>query len=167
MIYYDVPIIVLSAISSVFIAGGEGYLNKQVVQVATCVMSLLVGVIGALKKFFRIDENREQCLETYKDLFRMFCELSIILDMPQDARPGDAQQYSTETANKYAEIMQRALVLEHNRVRKNPIYDDSNPLSDERRRKIFGGVSIKRLQRTFSKRSDGSDTERGNVDATP
>jgi hypothetical protein len=164
MIYYDVPVIVLSAISSVFIAGGEGYLSKMVVQIATCVMSLLVGVIGSLKKFFRVDENRDQCLETYKDLFRMFCELSIMLDMPKEARPGDPQQYSTETANKYAEIMQRALVLEHNRVRRNPIYDDTRPLSPDKRKRIFGVVSLSGLSRTLSRKSDESEPVHDNVD---
>jgi hypothetical protein len=138
MVYYDVPIIVLSAVSSVFIAGGESYLDKQTVQVTTCVMSLCVGVIGALKKFFRVDENREQCLETYKDLFRMFCELSLVIDMPQHTRPGDPQQFSTETASRYAEIMQRSMVLEHDRVKRNPIYDDSRPLPIEKKRSIFG-----------------------------
>ena len=137
MVYYDVPIIVLSSVSSVFIAGGEAYLDKSTVQVLTCIMSLCVGIIGALKKFFRVDENREQCLETYKDLFRMFCELAIVMDMPSLTRPGDPQQYSTETASKYAEIMQRSLVLEGQRTKYNPIYDDHHPLPLEKKRSIF------------------------------
>lgn len=161
--YYDVPIIVLSAISSVFIAGGEAYLNKTIVQISTCVMSLLVGIIGALKKFFRVDENREQCLETYKDLFRMFCELSIMLDMPESARPGDPQQYSTESASKYAEIMQRAMVLEYGRVMKNPIYDDTNPFKNAKRRSFFE----RSLTRTRSHSPEISIAVRDNVDIAP
>jgi hypothetical protein len=161
--YYDVPIIVLSSISSVFIAGGESYVSKNVVQISTCIMSLLTGVIGALKKFFRVDENREQCLETYKDLFRMFCELSIMLDMPEGARPGDPQQYSTESANKYAEIMQRAMVLEHGRVRKNPIYNDSNPMDVEKRK----GILERMISRTRSNSPQATTSVRDNVDIVP
>ena len=154
LLYYDVPIIVLSAVSSVFIAGAEGYLDKTVVQVTTCVMSLLVGVIGALKKLLKIDENREQCLETYKDLFRLFCELSMVLDMPPSTRPGDPQQYATETANRYSEIMQRSLVLEERRVMKNPIYDDTHPLPKEKERavlrRIVTSASLEGVARTPS-----------------
>jgi hypothetical protein len=126
-------------------------------------MSLLTGVIGALKKFFRVDENREQCLETYKDLFRMFCELSIMLDMPESARPGDPQQYSTDAANKYAEIMQRAMVLEHGRVRKNPIYDDTKPFEERKKKSVLERI----MSRTRSSSPQASPTERDNVDIAP
>lgn len=124
VIYYDVPIIVLSAMTSVFIAGAEEWLNPSIVKVLTCVTSLVVGVLGALKKFFKIDENRESCLETYKDMFRLFCELSMMLDQPPDSRGVDAQKYSTELANRYSEIMDRAIVLEDARTMENPIYND-------------------------------------------
>ncbi|AAZ94051.1 VP11 [Micromonas pusilla reovirus] len=145
MMYYDVPIIVLSSVSSVFIAGGDAYMSKSMVQILTCIMSLCVGIIGSLKKFFRVDENREQCLETYKDLFRMFCELAIVMDMPSTSRPGDPQQYSTETSSKYAEIMQRSLVLEGQRTKYNPIYDDHNPLPPEKKKSILSRTRSTKL----------------------
>uniref|UniRef100_A0A2V0RB06 VP11 n=1 Tax=viral metagenome TaxID=1070528 RepID=A0A2V0RB06_9ZZZZ len=136
MVYYDVPIIVLSAITSVFIAGAEAWLGKSVVQIVTCVMSLTVGILGALKKFFKIDENRESCLETYKDMFRLFCELSMMLDQPPASRGVDPQKYSTELSNRYSEVMDRAIVLEDNRTLENPIYNDRKPLDPTIRKKF-------------------------------
>jgi len=135
VIFYDVPIIVLSAMTSVFIAGAEEWLDASLVKVLTCITSLIVGILGALKKFFKIDENRESCLETYKDMFRLFCELSMMLDQPPGARGVDAQKYSTELANRYSEIMDRAIVLEDARTMENPIYNDkANMPSNMRKR---------------------------------
>lgn len=151
MVRYDVPIIVLSAVTSVFIAGADGFVEPKIVQVTTCVMSLFVSIIGALKKFFRVDENRENCLETYKDMFRVFCELSIILDQPEDSRGVDPQKYTTEVTNRYAEIMDRAIVLEDYRTMENPIYDDRNPMDRKIKKKFsLGPGNLPPLPRAVS-----------------
>lgn len=136
VIYYDVPIIVLSAMTSVFIAGADEWLDSSIVKILTCVTSLIVGIVGALKKFFKIDENRESCLETYKDMFRLFCELSMMLDQPPNSRGVDAQKYSTELANRYSEIMDRAIVLEDVRTMENPIYNDKAQMPTKMRKRF-------------------------------
>jgi hypothetical protein len=137
--------------TSVFIAGAEEWLDPSIVKVLTCVTSLVVGVLGALKKFFKIDENRESCLETYKDMFRLFCELSMMLDQPPDSRGVDAQKYSTELANRYSEIMDRAIVLEDARTMENPIYNDKANMPTDLK---------KRFSRSFEELPPAPDTPR-------
>uniref|UniRef100_A0A2V0RIG9 VP11 n=1 Tax=viral metagenome TaxID=1070528 RepID=A0A2V0RIG9_9ZZZZ len=125
--YYDIPIIVLSSVNSVFIAGGNTFMNAEAVYLITCMLALGVGIIQAVKTFLKVDENRENCLVTYKDLFRLFCELSIMLDQPRETRGVDPQKWMADKNSEYKEIMNKAIVLEDRRLRNNPIYDDLHP----------------------------------------
>jgi len=122
--YYDVPIIVLSSINSVFIAGARAYLNDMIVSVITCVISLIVGIVQSLKTFFKIDEHRENALSTHKDLFKLFCELSTTLDQPMSSRGVDAHKYLADKLSEYTKIQDKAIVI---RNRHNPIYEDMHP----------------------------------------
>lgn len=124
LVYYDVPIIVLSSVNSVFIAGAKNFMPVDVVDILTCMLALTVGIIQALKTFFKVDENRENCLVTYKDLFRLFCELSIMLDQPRETRGVDPQKWMADKNSEYKEIMNKAIVLEDNKTQNNPIYED-------------------------------------------
>lgn len=130
LMYYDIPIIVLSSVNSVFIAGGRNFLPADAVELTTCMLALGVGIIQALKTFLKVDENRENCLVTYKDLFRLFCELSIMLDQPRETRGVDPQKWMADKNSEYKEIMNKAIVLEDNKVSKNPIYYDRHQMAE-------------------------------------
>lgn len=132
LVYYDVPIIVLSSVNSVFIAGAKNFMPLNIVEVTTCMLALTVGIIQALRTFFKVDENRENCLVTYKDLFRLFCELSIMLDQPRETRGVDPQKWMADKNAEYKEIMNKALVLEDNKSQNNPIYEDTHAYNPER-----------------------------------
>lgn len=125
--YYDVPIIGLSAMNSVLIAGGKDFIPQQVLQVLTCFLAVIVGIIQSIKNYFKIDENRENCLVTFKDLFKLFCELSIMLDQPRFARAVDPKKFTIDKGNEYQAIMSKAILLEDNRSKMNPIYEDTHP----------------------------------------
>jgi len=130
--YYDVPIIGLSAINSVLIAGGKGFIPPQVLQVLTCFLAVIVGIIQSIKNYFKIDENRENCLVTFKDLFKLFCELSIMLDQPRFARAVDPKKFTIDKGNEYQAIMSKAIVLEDDRSKMNPMYEDGHPYTPHR-----------------------------------
>lgn len=125
--YYDVPIIVFSSINSVLIAGGKNFIREDVLQITTCLLAVLTGVIQALKNFFKIDENRENCLNTFKDLMRLFCEVSFVLDQPRASRSVEPKKFSIDKGNEYQSIMNKALVLGDDKVQRNPIYEDTLP----------------------------------------
>lgn len=160
LVYYDVPIIVLSSVNSVFIAGAKNFMPINVVEVTTCMLALTVGIIQALRTFFKVDENRENCLVTYKDLFRLFCELSIMLDQPRETRGVDPQKWMADKNAEYKEIMNKAIVLEDNKSQNNPIYEDTRAYNPER-------VHIRREERSmmgmFSRSPSPSRNEESDV----
>lgn len=125
--YFDVPIIVFSSVNSVLIAGGRNFLHDAVIEITTCLLALTTGIIQALRTFYKVDENRENCLSTYKDLFRLFCETSIILDQPRSTRGVDPQKFMADKTSEYKEIMNRAIVLEYRKADLDPIYHDQRP----------------------------------------
>lgn len=125
--WFDVPIIVFSSVNSVLIAGGKNFIDADVIEITTCMLALATGIIQALRTFFKVDENRENCLTTYKDLFRLFCEISIILDQPRLTRGVDPQKFMSDKTSEYKEIMNRAIVLEYRKADRDPIYHDRHP----------------------------------------
>lgn len=125
--YFDVPIIVFSSVNSVLIAGGKNFINEDIIEITTCMLALATGIIQALRTFFKVDENRENCLTAYKDLFRLFCEISIILDQPRQTRGVDPQKFMADKSSEYKEIMSRAIVLEYKKAERDPIYHDRHP----------------------------------------
>lgn len=125
--YYDVPIIVLSAMNSVLIAGGKDFIPAQILQIMTCLLAVAVGIIQAIKNYFKIDENRESCLVSYKDLFKLFCEISLLLDQPRYSRGMEPRKYTIDKGNEYQTIMNKSIILDDNRSKRNPIYEDNTP----------------------------------------
>lgn len=125
--YFDVPIIVFSSVNSVLIAGGRNFINGDIIEITTCLLALVTGIIQALRTFFKVDENRENCLTTFKDLFRLFCEISIILDQPRTTRGVDPQKFMADKTSEYKEVMSKAIVLEYRKAERDPIYHDRHP----------------------------------------
>jgi hypothetical protein len=125
--YFDVPIIVFSSVNSVLIAGGRNFIDGDIIEITTCMLALATGIIQALRTFFKVDENRENCLTTYKDLFRLFCEVSIVLDQPRSTRGVDPQKFMADKTSEYKEIMSKAIVLEYKKALRDPIYHDRHP----------------------------------------
>ena len=132
MSYYDVPIIVFSALNSVLIAGGKDFVPADALQILTCLLAVIVGIIQALKNFFKIDENRENCLTAYKDLFRLFCEISLLLDQPRHTRGIEPRKYTIDKGNEYQAIMNKGILLDDDRTKRNPIYEDHHPYRPHR-----------------------------------
>jgi hypothetical protein len=114
-------------VNSVLIAGGRNFINGDIIEITTCLLALTTGIIQALRTFFKIDENRENCLTTYKDLFRLFCEISIVLDQPRTTRGVDPQKFMADKTSEYKEIMNKAIVLEYKKADRDPIYHDRHP----------------------------------------
>ncbi len=113
--------------NSVLIAGGRNFIDGDIIEITTCMLALATGIIQALRTFFKVDENRENCLTTYKDLFRLFCEVSIVLDQPRQTRGVDPQKFMADKTSEYKEIMSKAIVLEYKKAERDPIYHDRNP----------------------------------------
>lgn len=123
LMYFDIPIIVFSSVNSVLIAGGKNFLPPDVIEITTCMLALVTGIIQALRTFLKIDETRENCLVTYKDLFRLFCEISTILAQPLRSRSVDAQKFMLDKIAEFKEIIDKAVILEE-KTKSNPIYLD-------------------------------------------
>jgi len=150
--FYDVPIIVFSAINSVIIAGGKDFIPADALQIMTCLLAVAVGIIQAIKNYFKIDESRESCLSTYKDLFSLFCEISLLLDQPREVREVEPRRYVADKGVEYRDIMDKSIILEDNRTKRNPIYEDNNPY-------VAGSSGLSSLYHDTPDKSEGSEPD--------
>ena len=69
--YFRIPIIILSAFNSVMSVGLQPYLEQQTISVATCLISLLVGVISSIELYLSIQQTMELELSVSKDYYSL------------------------------------------------------------------------------------------------
>lgn len=119
--YFDIPIIVISSMNGVFIAGGSVIMSGNIVHVLTCVLALLVGVIQGVKTLYKIDETREGCLTTYRDLHRIYCDICVMLDRPRSSRKADPNIFSETIMSQYMKATEKAVVI---RDKTDPVFAD-------------------------------------------
>lgn len=122
--YYEIPIIVLSAVNSVFIAGGEAFLSAHIVKAMTIVVSLLIGIIQGLRTFMKVDETAEQCITTYRDLFRIYENISAVLTNTHNHRGVEPEKFLYDTRSSYIQCIDNSVPLPGGKT--NPIYLDAD-----------------------------------------
>jgi len=110
-VWYETPVIIFSGMNSVLIAGGSGFIRADIVNIMTCMLALIVGIIQSVRTFLRVDSTAEDCLTTYRDLFSLYRDLSIILDLPISSRLVDPNKYLQDKKAAYDQIMDKAGVL--------------------------------------------------------
>lgn len=110
-VWYETPVIVFSGINSVLIAGGNGFIKPEIVNIMTCMLALVVGIIQSVRTFLRVDSSAEDCLTTYRDLFRLYRDLVIMLDLPVSARKVDPDKFLQDKKAEYDKIMDSANIL--------------------------------------------------------
>jgi len=118
--YFEVPIIVLSAVNSVFIAGGDSFLNPTIVKAMTIVVSLLIGIVQGLRTFMKVDERVDSCMSTHRALFKLYCDIEAKVTSKVKHRGIDADKFLSEANSTYSQIMEAAIVLPGGKS--NPIF---------------------------------------------
>jgi len=111
LIYYKIPVIILSAINSVISVGLSQFIKQDVVSVITCLLSLICGCISSIELFMNINKNQEIELDAYRGFTALSIKLSSTLKLERENRDAHGTQFLTTVISEYNRLFETSLVL--------------------------------------------------------
>jgi hypothetical protein len=107
---YKIPMILLSAINSVFSVGAERYLPQHIISGVSCLISLFVGVIGSIQMYLQIEGMMEICLVASKDYYNLAIDIYKTLTLERIHRTSAGKDYLDEIYSKYVSITDKSVI---------------------------------------------------------
>jgi len=109
--YYRIPIIILSAISSIVSVGLTEYLNQKYISLITCLLSLICSIIGSVELFLGVQKRMEIELAGLKNFYLLSIEIQKVLSMEKEIRPMPAKEYLETQYNTYVKLYDNTDIL--------------------------------------------------------
>jgi hypothetical protein len=110
--WFRVPVILLSALGSMFGMGLNPFLPQLVITELCSIMSLVVGLIGSLELFLAISNKMENELVQSKELYLLAIEIQKTLLLDTQNRNGDGMAYLEDKFNMYSKLIENSYLLE-------------------------------------------------------
>jgi len=158
LIYYKIPVIILSAINSVISVGLSQFIKQDAVSVITCLLSLICGCISSIELFMNINKNQEIELDAYRGFTALSIRISSTLKLERENRDAHGTQFLTTIISEYNRLFENSLVLVSN------IDDKLINLNDKCNEKVkYNPLAIfspKKKPEEYKDDSDGSELEK-------
>ena len=125
--YYKIPIIIISTLNSVLSVGMERYLKQHYISGLTCILSLLVVIIGSIEQFLGIQKKMELDLITSRDAYFLAIDIFKILSLDRYHRTNDGSECLNEIYARFIKITESSNVIK--KKMKDPLLElpYSNP----------------------------------------
>jgi hypothetical protein len=109
--YYKIPIIIISTLNSVLSVGMERYLQQHYISGLTCILSLLVVIIGSIEQFLGIQKKMELDLITSRDAYFLAIDIFKILSLDRYHRTNDGSECLNEIYARFIKITETSNVI--------------------------------------------------------
>ena len=109
--YYKIPIIIFSALNSVASVGLEKYLEQRYISGGTCLISLLVGVIGSIQMYLGLEQNMESSLVASKDYYTLATDIFALLSLRREHRGMDGKDALDKYYTTYHSITEKSNII--------------------------------------------------------
>ena len=112
---YKVPIIIISAINSVWAVGAGKYVLAHYISTVSSVLSLTVGVIGSIALYIAIESDMERSLLSYKDYYQLAIEIYKTITIDESVRDSSGRDYLNDVYTRYVQIFDKSIVTKSTR----------------------------------------------------
>lgn len=109
--YYRLPIIIISALNSVFSIGLQPFINQTAISLLNCGLAMIVGIIGSIELFYAINKQMEIELMSSKDYYVLGTDIYKYLALTQSNRTIQSQQFLDECYGRYIKLIESSCVL--------------------------------------------------------
>ena len=109
--YFRIPIIILSAISTLFNLGLNQYMLAQEISLLCAVLSLITGLIGSIELYLQLQRSMENSLVHSRDFYLLAVEIQKCLLLTNENRNGDAVTYLNFKFNDYTRLIETSNIL--------------------------------------------------------
>lgn len=109
--YFDIPVIIMSVISSSFSVGASTYMKQEHVSVTTCGISMIIAMLTSIKLYLNLDKRLDNELEMSKAFHTLALELFVTLNLKEEQRNGNGLDYLNNIHNEYKKLIQSSALL--------------------------------------------------------
>lgn len=110
LVYFRVPLIVLSALNSVFSVGLNAYLEQQTVSTINCLVSLICACISSIELFLQIQKKLEGELASYQGFYLLGSKISATLKLQRQHRDPEGIPFLNSCISEYNNLFEQANV---------------------------------------------------------
>lgn len=135
LLYFRLPIIIISGINSIVSVGFQPYLNQITISMTSCILALVCSIIGSIELYLSIQKNMENELLTSKDYYLLSIDIFKTLSLSIDNRPIPAKEYLEKKYEQYVKLFENGNLLD------KKIMDKLTPLPPELRSLIKSNSS--------------------------
>ena len=122
LLYFRLPLIIISGINSIVSVGLQPYLNQGTISMMTCLLALTCSIIGSIELYLAIQKSMENELLASKDYYILSIDLPKTLTLSNQHRPIPAKEYLEKKYNEYVKLCENSNLLS------KKIIDSLNPL---------------------------------------
>jgi len=110
LVYFRVPLIVLSALNSVFSVGLAVYIDQATVSTVNCLMSLVCAIISSVELFLQIQKKLELELTSYHGYYLLGTKISATLKLARHHREIEGISFLNTTISEYTNLFEQSCV---------------------------------------------------------
>jgi hypothetical protein len=115
--WFRLPVIVLSAINSVFGVMMTQFASQQAVTVFTSIISLIVGIIGSIELFLGVQDKLTKELSSSKDHYGLSTLIYKMLSLKKENRHTEALNFLDDHFSQYSKL------INESNIKDEMIYD--------------------------------------------
>jgi hypothetical protein len=110
LVYFRVPLIILSALNSVFSVGLSVYIEQETVSTVNCLISLICACISSVELFLQIQKKLELELTSYHGYYLLGTKISATLKLAREHREIEGISFLNTTISEYNNLFEQSCV---------------------------------------------------------
>jgi hypothetical protein len=95
----------------VFSLGLVGYIGQESTSLVNCIISLLVGIIGAIELFLQVNKKLEQAILSYQGYKLLSIKISTELKLNPSNRKLDGNDFLNEVMEEYKSLFEKSNII--------------------------------------------------------
>jgi hypothetical protein len=108
--YFKVPVIVISAVNSVFSFALLAWLSQKTTTSINCFLSLICSIISSIELYLNISKRSDIELISYKNYYLLSIKINAVLKLNKENRLQDPKIFMAEILNEYNSLFNESNV---------------------------------------------------------
>ena len=109
--YFRLPMIVLASVNSTASVGLQPLLQQEIISGITCLLGLIMGIIGAIELYMGIQTSMELELKQSKEFYSLAIDLYKVLSLRRENRGEGGKDYLNKRYAQYTKLCEASNLL--------------------------------------------------------
>jgi hypothetical protein len=108
VVYFKLPIIILSSLNAITAVALQSYLPQNIISATNCFLSFIIGILTSISLYLKIEDRLENELLASKEYHKISIEIYKILSLKTSDRSIDGDQFLNDIYNEYIKLFDRS-----------------------------------------------------------